>query len=284
MSKWTKICTAVLGFTLIFTNISMATVIPDRGDIPYENRTGNYSKEEEKEYSRTETTIVKIEDEKKDVTTSTETKDIIEPADIVFVIDSTGSMTPYIQNVKANVEKFSEYLESKGVGARMAVVEYKYIVSDGLNSTKIHTIDGSPWHKTTAELKKTLDIISSGVWGGVGINEESLVDALGFVAKGDLKFREDAHKFAVVLTDEGFQEDNRHGYTTDTLIRALKQENVSTSVITENRLHSFFQKLVDSNKGIFADIRSSNFYEVMKSLADVIFKTIEEETKFEINK
>jgi Bacterial surface proteins containing Ig-like domains len=281
MSKWTKIGAAAIGFTLMLTSVSMAAIIPKRGDVPYENRTGSYSKEEEKEYSRTETTIVKIEDEKKDVTTSTETKDIIEPADIVFVIDSTASMTPYIRNVKANVEKFSEYLEGKGVGARMAVVEYKYIVSNGLNTTKIHTIDGSPWHKTTAELKKTLELIASRVWGGVGANEESLVDALGFVANGDLKFREDAHKFAIVLTDEGFREDNRHGYTTDTLIDALKKENVSTSVITENNLHSFFQKLVDSNKGIFADIQSTNFFEVMKSLADVIFKTIEEEIKNE---
>lgn len=281
MKKWAKVCALALGMTLMAPSVSKAVLIPNRGEIPYENRTGNYSDEEEKEYSRTETTIVKVEDEKTDVTTSTETKDVIEPADIVFVIDSTGSMTPHIQNVKANVEKFSEYLESKGVGARMAVVEYKYILSDGMDSTKIHMVDGSPWHKTTAELKKTLDIISSRVWGGVGWNEESLVDALGFVAKGDLKFRQDAHKFAIVLTDEGFKADNRHGYTTDTLIEALKEQDVCTSVITENNLHSYFQKLVDSNKGIFADIYASNFYEVMQSLADVIFKTIEEEVKHE---
>lgn len=65
MSKWTKIGAAAIGFTLMLTSVSMAAIIPNRGDVPYENRTGSYSKEEEKEYSRTETTIVKIEDEKK---------------------------------------------------------------------------------------------------------------------------------------------------------------------------------------------------------------------------
>ncbi|MCI9125255.1 MAG: VWA domain-containing protein [Eubacterium sp.] len=276
MGKWMKIGAAVLSMALVAPSTSMAAVTPSRGKVQYENRTGNYSDAEEKEYTRTETTIVKVEDEITDTTTSTTTKDIIEPADIVFVVDSTGSMGPHIQNVKTNVEKFSEYLESKGVGARMAVVEYKYIISDGKDSTKIHTVDGSPWHKTTSELKKTLDIIKSGIGGGIGVNEESLVDALGFVANGDLKFREDAHKFAIVLTDEGFKEDNRHGYTTDTLIQALQSNNINTSVITENGLQSFFEKMIGST-GIIADIQSSDFYGELEKLADVIFKTITEE-------
>ena len=276
MNKWIKICAVTLSLSLTAPYVCTAAVTPGRARPNYENRTGNYSDEEEKEYSRTETTIVKVEDEIVDSTTTTETKDVIEPADIVFVIDSTGSMGPHIQNVKTNVEKFSEYLESKGVGARMAVVEYKYIISNGKESTKIHTVDGSPWHKTTDELKKTLDIIKSGIGGGVGVNEESLIDAMGFVANGDLKFREDAHKFAIVLTDEGFKEDNRHGYTTDTLIAALEQQNINTSVITENGLQHYFQKMIGST-GIIADIQSADFYGELEKLADVIFKTITEE-------
>ena len=276
MKKWMKICAATLSLSLIVPSMCMAAVTPGRARANYENRTGNYTEAEEVEYSRTETTIVKVEDEIVDTSTTTNVKDIIEPADIVFVIDSTGSMGPHIQNVKTNVEKFSEYLEGKGVGARMAVVEYKYIISDGKESTKIHTVDGSPWHKTTSELKKTLDIIKSGIGGGVGVNEESLIDAMGFVANGDLKFREDAHKFAIVLTDEGFKEDNRHGYTTDTLIAALEQQNINTSVITENNLQHYFQKMIGST-GIIADIQSSDFYGELEKLADVIFKTITEE-------
>lgn len=277
VSKWAKICALALSAALAVPSISMAAVV-SRGQAQYENRTGSYSDAEEQEYSRTETTIVKVEDQKTDTTTTTQTKDIIEPADIVFVIDSTGSMGPHIQNVKVNVEKFSQYLESKGVGARMAVVEYKYVVSNGYDSTKIHTVDGSPWHKTTSELQKTLDIIKSGIGGGVGSNEESLVDALGFVANGSLKFREDAHKFAIVLTDEGFKQDNRHNYTTDTLIADLQSKNINTSVITKNNLHSFFEKMVGST-GIIANIQSPDFYGELEKLADVIFKTITEEIK-----
>ena len=57
----------------------------------------------------------------------------VEPADIVFAVDSTGSMAPHIQNVADNIEAFSKYLEEKTVEhmegqeikvkPRMAVVE-----------------------------------------------------------------------------------------------------------------------------------------------------------------
>ena len=103
-----------------------------------------------------------------------------EPADIVFVIDSTGSMASYIQNVADNIKAFSKFLEDNKVDARMAVIEYRDITCDGNDSTIVHQVDGSVWHKSTAELVKTLDIIKSGVDGG-GDLPETLIDALGYL-------------------------------------------------------------------------------------------------------
>ena len=51
-------------------------------------------------------------------------------ADIVFMVDSTSSMSPYINSVKSNLTSFVRYLEEKGVNLRMSVIEYKDITAD----------------------------------------------------------------------------------------------------------------------------------------------------------
>jgi len=226
------------------------------------------------ESSHVDTKVEEVTTEIKDSTSHTETKDVVEPADIVFVIDSTGSMSPYIQNVADNVEAFSKYLESKDVDARMSVVEYKDITCDGKDSTIVHTIDGTPWHKSTAELVQTLKIVKSNVIGG-GDGPETVFDALGCLVDGEsLKFRSDAHKFAIVLTDADYKENNNFGYTKTTLLDKLKEQKINTSVITSKYYFSDYTSFAGEN-GIVTDIYSKTFSDDLIKLADVIFKTIE---------
>ncbi|HHX57963.1 MAG TPA: hypothetical protein GX710_08105, partial [Clostridiales bacterium] len=60
-------------------------------------------------------------------------------ADIVFVIDATGSMQDEISNVAKNLNVFSEELVNEySVNANFAVVEYQDITWDGVNSTLVH--------------------------------------------------------------------------------------------------------------------------------------------------
>jgi hypothetical protein len=47
------------------------------------------------------------------------------PVDIVFLIDVTGSMYPYIQKVKENVTDFVMALNNLGMNARVAGVQYQ---------------------------------------------------------------------------------------------------------------------------------------------------------------
>ncbi len=282
MIKLKKICTVALCALLTVQSVEVgAAIINGSGShavikkANYEYREGDYTEEEEREYSNTETTIITTRTEEWNDTNSTITHEEIGPADIVFTIDSTGSMYPYIQNVQNNVEAFAEYLEAKGVPARMAVMEYRDITYDGDDSTKIHMIDGTTWHKTTAELKKTLDIVKNGVDGG-GDDPETLVDALGFVSNGSLLFRSDAHKFVIVLTDADYKEDNRYGLTMESVTEELKSQNIHSSVITREEYYGLYEDLVDET-GVLADIDSESFSEELKKLADTMVQTITEE-------
>ncbi len=44
--------------------------------------------------------------------------------EIAFLIDASGSMSPYIEKVKENVAKLAESLESQGVDLRMAAQKH----------------------------------------------------------------------------------------------------------------------------------------------------------------
>ncbi len=206
-----------------------------------------------------------------------------EPADIVFVIDSTGSMAPYIQNVADNIKAFSKFLEDNKVDARMAVIEYRDITCDGNDSTIVHQVDGSVWHKSTAELVKTLDIIKSGVDGG-GDLPETLIDALGYLVDGktfDFGRKDselETHKFAIVLSDANFKENNNFGYNEASLIEKLKEQNINTSVITNTVFYEDYLNMVENMDNIL-NINSKTFSNDLIKLADVIFKTIEKETE-----
>lgn len=220
----------------------------------------------------------------------------VEPADIVFAVDSTGSMAPYIQNVADNIEAFSKYLEEKTVAhmegqevkvkPRMAVVEYKDITYDGKDSTVVHTVGGSPWHTSTAEMVKTLEDVKASIKDGDGgDNPETVLDALGYVVDGKtFDFGKDAHKFVIVLSDSEYKVENNFGYTESSMFEKLKAQNINVSVITESYHYDIYKNLVDETDGKehFFDIDSPTFSKNLEKLADEIFTTIVEERSHEV--
>ena len=96
-------------------------------------------------------------------------------ADVVFLIDTTGSMGDEIKNVKDNVGYFVDALKDKGISAGLALVEYKDIEEDGYDSTKVHTNGISNWFYNIDAYKSVLNSLNP---DGGGDTPESAVDAL----------------------------------------------------------------------------------------------------------
>ncbi|MDQ2085829.1 VWA domain-containing protein [Herbivorax sp. ANBcel31] len=101
-----------------------------------------------------------------------------EKVDLAFVIDTTGSMNSHINNVKNNISDFATYLEDQGIDLRISIIEYRDIKVDGVDSTKVHKLDGSTWHYSTKDMINTLDKLS--VDGGGDI-PETVIDGLGYL-------------------------------------------------------------------------------------------------------
>jgi len=192
--------------------------------------------------------------------------------DLVFVIDSTGSMTGAISNVKANITQFAKYLEDQGINLRIGVVEYRDITVDSEASTIVHKINYSTWHNSTSQLITTLTNIS--VLGG-GDWEETPIDALGYLVNDStMLWSSDAYKFAVLLTDAPAKTNNRHGYgDMSEMTTALKAKSINTSIITDisnSTCYNSYSGLASETGGIMADIYSYDFYSELQDLADNI--------------
>ena len=189
-------------------------------------------------------------------------------ADLVFVIDSTASMSNEINNVKLSITKFAQSLEAQGVSLRIGIVEYRDIQEDGLDSTVVHKLNYSPWLSNTTQMVDKLSSISV---GGGGDYPETVIDALGYLVDDNtMLWSSSSYKFAIVLTDASYKINNRHGYANlQEVTDELASRHITTSVITTADNYNTYKTLADTTGGELADI-NSNFDTVLSSMANRI--------------
>lgn len=181
-------------------------------------------------------------------------------ADVVFAIDSTGSMSEEINNVIKNVSAFSDEL-SKNVEVRFGLIDYKDIYEDGEASTV-----NCGWYTDVDDFKKRVAKIF--VTGG-GDAPESAVDALEEART--MGFRPNANKFIIVLTDNQYKNGTRFKdvETMEQEIELLKNGGIITSVVGDLGYESTYKDLYAETDGLFADI-NSDFATVLSKLSSKI--------------
>ena len=142
-------------------------------------------------------------------------------ADLVFVVDVTGSMAPCIDALRKNIETFIDSL-SKGDGQSAAPVRDWRGKVVGYRDIESGAADGVPWFvdnpfvRDVAALKAQLASLKA---EGGGDEPESLLDALfkvasmPAIAKGSQaedptkwRYRSDAARVVIVFTDASFKE------------------------------------------------------------------------------
>jgi len=185
---------------------------------------------------------------------------INQKAQIVFVIDITGSMGEEIENVRQNIYSMAKQFENEGVDAEIGIIFY----SD-LGQTVIKMAGNTMWHTSYKQVEDSLKNVS--LVGG----QEVLLDGLGELTSpnGGVDWDPRADRFAVVLTDEDYRSagmGNRWGYSNiDDLIVDAVDTGLTVSVITDTSLYPAHQKLVDETGGIMGNIYG-NFAEIISEL------------------
>lgn len=188
-------------------------------------------------------------------------------ADFVFIIDSTGSMSPYIDSAINNVSSFVKYLNNNGVDLRMSIIDFKDITHDE-ESIIVHSFPGI-WSADYDSVVNKLRSIS--ITGG-GDDPETPTNALHKIDKG----REDVKNFVFLLTDAGYKtsKDDVNVKDMDVTTSLLRQNNISVTVVSKEEFREAYDPLYTLTGGKFININSPDYYKLMLEIADWILQSM----------
>ncbi len=186
-------------------------------------------------------------------------------------------MGGYIDSVKTNLTAFALYLESNDVDIRFSIIEFRDVYSDGENSTVVHKFaDDNEWTSDTSLVESTLANISVG--GGEDV-PETPTEAISHIFGGYANlFREGASCFAFLLTDAPSKDytkrfDNGSEFwDINFTAQKLRESSVYTSVVSRSSLKAHYEPLYSQTGGIFIDMDSPNYYELMLTVADWVIE------------
>src|ERR1700684_3469030 len=116
------------------------------------------------------------------------------PVDIVFVLDVTESMQPYIDAVKQNVIAFAQDLQSNSRDYRLGLVTFEdYVVSSYPDCNCAYR------DSFTSDVKQFTDWVGTLNAGGGGDIPEDQLDALAYAAQ--FPVRSEAEGIIIIVTD-----------------------------------------------------------------------------------
>ena len=165
--------------------------------------------------------------------------------DVVFVVDTTGSMSGMINNTMQGIIKAANLTKEFGLDIRYALVDYKDIYEDGIPSQNLG------WHVSEDEFIEEIQKLS--ITGGGDI-PESAVDALETARLSE--FRNSAMKSIILVTDADYKEGtNYDGLSSmEEEIERLVEDEIKVSVLTTTYVSNYYTELVEHTGGQMFDM------------------------------
>ena len=135
------------------------------------------------------------------IVTSTQTARTMRRADVIFLLDCTGTMENTLNAIKTTIGEVAEIYENSDIKIRLGLTEYRDLTQPQdahLNRMHLHTFENKS-HFTT-NIDEFQKILFSLVATGGGPNPESTYDALGHSAI-QADWDEGADKIMVLFSD-----------------------------------------------------------------------------------
>ncbi len=210
-------------------------------------------------------------------------------ADIVFLLDATGSMGPCINAVKHNIKTFVQTLTSTDANGGTVVKDWraKIVGYRDLDYTDEPAVVDNPFVSTAVELEAQLDALHA---AGGGDEAETLLETLYMLANmpatdQQSSLRPDAwrpavsgRRFVIVFTDAPFKEPLRSpkGATIDDVILNLMTAKIVLHMFAPATL-ARFGTLEEVDKALWHKIPVGQGLTAQKALEDYTA----DQTKFE---
>lgn len=165
--------------------------------------------------------------------------------DLVLVVDTTGSMGYQIATVKSNLSALIYKLRDDGISLYVSVVDYRDITCDGINSTKVNNNSGKDFYSSISDIEKVIDSLKP---NGGGDTPETAID--GLAKAYNLRYNGGSAKFAFLITDANYKNQNNHGIADMTeMANMLLSKNIRTSVVTYSSYYKTYEYLVETTEG-----------------------------------
>ncbi len=164
-------------------------------------------------------------------------------ADIVVLIDSTGSMTPFIDELKEKCVTFSTQLKKQALDHRFALIGFG-------------DVEEAPWldmHEFTDDVGRFQESVSRIERFDGGDFPESALDALEEALK--LPFDEGAIRRFYLVTDARYHEPSRSGLAAADVAARLESARVFLHVFSRSQYEDDYRKLV-AQTGRFDEIEN----------------------------
>ena len=192
-------------------------------------------------------------------------------ADIVFILDISGSMGDEIANVKNNIIEFAQKIEDRGVSARWSAITYSDFTVSGANEkTQIIMNGASQWFSSASEYKNAINKI---VLANGGDYEETAID--GLMHATTLSTRQDARVFYILLTDATYKINNNYGVTSiNQTAQILDSKNINVSVIAPTDLYSYYSTLSNTTGGMMCNIYGNFSLDLFNTLVPIIYDEV----------
>lgn len=118
-------------------------------------------------------------------------------AQVMFVLDVTGSMGSEIDGVKENIKDFMDYVKDEGLDAEIGLIAFRDLEEDE-EPQVLEFGEGEVFTKDSAAFKKKVSKLYAD--GGGDNPGESSLDALVLACRQT--YREDATRILILITDE----------------------------------------------------------------------------------
>lgn len=167
------------------------------------------------------------------------------PVDFMFVIDVTGTMQPFINGVRNNIETFVQNLSKRGIDYQIGLVLYSDVVE--------------AIYEPTDSVGKFLSWMSKVQAFGGFDEKENALQALYDASRA--RFRPAANRVAVLISDAGFHQSGERGsgrtkFNTESIIQHLNGEKVRVFCIVPSNLKPY-QRLAEGTRGTVFDLNQS---------------------------
>ena len=159
--------------------------------------------------------------------------------DVVFVLDTTGSMSPYIDQMKTFIRNYSSKI--KEMNGRVGLVVYRD-AGDEYTAKKLSDLQSD----TTDMLGKLEDI---SIEGGDDDPEAALHASM--VAMNEMKWQKEATKAIILLTDAGYHEPDKVDGSTVAAVakRSLEIDPVNIYPVVEKHLEGSYEDMASQTTG-----------------------------------